>query len=150
MLETLEELSQKTKDLNNPELLSVIFLNNAVKMFFVIVLGVLFGLAPWVFLLMNGYVVGLLALVTHQSIGPATFWLGVLPHGIFEVPALILGSSAGLFLGEAFYRKIFLKQGISLRKEFSEALIFFARIILPLLFIAAFIEVFVTQYLLIY
>ncbi|TSC59994.1 MAG: putative membrane protein [Parcubacteria group bacterium Gr01-1014_107] len=148
ILKTLREVSQKTKELNDYQLLLAIFLNNAVKIFFAIVLGVFFGLAPWLFLFVNGYLVGFLALITYHSIGLSTFWLGVLPHGIFELPGVILGSSAGLFLGETFFRKIFLKQKITMRKEISEALAFFGRVIVPLLFIAAFVEVFITKSLL--
>jgi stage II sporulation protein M len=145
ILQSLGELSQKTKELNDFQLLSVIFLNNAVKVFFVLILGIFFGLVPWIFLLVNGYVIGLLSLATQQSIGLNVFLLGVLPHGVFEVPALILGSSTGLLLGEAFYKKIFLRKRNSLRREFSDALIFFLRITLPLLLVAAFVEVFVTK-----
>jgi stage II sporulation protein M len=69
--------------------------------------------------------------------------LGIAPHGIFEIPGAILASAYGLMLGKAFLQK--LRHGRPLTPTLLTALRQFSVIVLPLLAIAAFIEVFVTS-----
>ena len=67
--------------------------------------AVMLGIVPFVFLpvfslALNAVVVG--AAVTLSGISGLTVWqmviLGLLPHGIFEIPAIMLGVSMGLYL----------------------------------------------------
>jgi stage II sporulation protein M len=68
----------------------------------------------------------------------------IVPHGIFELPAIFLGTSIGLKLGLHPFRRLAGKADTTLLSELSYGLRLFFRLILPLLLLAAAIEVFVT------
>ena len=127
---------------NSFSIFLLIFLNNSIKAFAVILLGFFFGMAPFLLLAANGTLLGVVAYIVSQESGWTFLFLGILPHGIFEIPALILSVSYGLWLGVKFYRKI--KYNESFKSHFIHSIKFFGKIILPLLFIAALIEAFVT------
>ncbi|CAM4513070.1 stage II sporulation protein M [Paenibacillus typhae] len=102
-LEGLSSISGKLMDSDNPEwsFFTFIFLNNSIKSVAVIFLGALFGFIPAFFLLINGAVIGYLI---HLSViqGADLFQLivkGLLPHGIIEIPAIIIACAFGLQLG---------------------------------------------------
>lgn len=64
-----------------------------------VVFGAALGLFPLLGITLNGFVVGIvlaLALTEGQLL---VFLVGILPHGIFEIPALIIAAGAGLYLG---------------------------------------------------
>lgn len=104
-MEGLEQLSNFIDQSENPVLMSiiVIFLNNAVKSIFVMYLGALFGILPFFFLVVNGMVVGyLLQRVAEVHGGGYAFELvvkGLLPHGILEIPAIIIACAYGMRFG---------------------------------------------------
>jgi stage II sporulation protein M len=75
------------------------------------------------------------------------FFLGIVPHGIVEIPALIIASAMGLRVGLEVFRKIFKKEG-NISEELSNALEFFWKVVIPIIFLAALIEVFITANLL--
>lgn len=123
----------------------LILLNNAVKTFFVVVLGFLFGIAPIYFLYINGIVIGIVISYLQQKVGLAPVVVGLLPHGIFEVPALLLASAIGLWLGWNFILRIIHKEPFW--PKYKAGLLLYAQFVLPLLLIAAFIEAYITPYL---
>ena len=56
------------------------------------------GFIPGFIMLMNGMVIGMLGvLVTNSGMPVMSFIMGVLPHGIVELPALFLASAIGMF-----------------------------------------------------
>ncbi|MDR0271294.1 stage II sporulation protein M [Paenibacillus sp.] len=78
-----------------------IFFNNSIKAVIMIFLGLFIGVLPILFLLLNGMVVGFLV---HNSMnqGESLFDLvvkGLLPHGIIEIPAIIIACAFGLQMG---------------------------------------------------
>lgn len=125
-----------------------IFLNNTLKALFVILFGFFFSVFPIVFIYTNGKLIGLVVGVFQQENSLFLIVLGLLPHGILEVPAMILATSYGLWLGNCFYRRLVYKEAF--RVHFSFALGKFFKIILPLLFLAALIESFLTPFVLKY
>ncbi len=102
-LETLQGYSRELSQAPVPELsfFKFIFINNAVKSVAIILFGAFLGLLPAFFLLMNGMVLGLVvALAAGQ--GENLFdliVLGLLPHGIIEIPAILIASAYGLQFG---------------------------------------------------
>lgn len=134
------------RNLNYYLIFLFIFLNNSIKSFFVLFLGFFFGIIPIYFVVANGELIGLVLGVSYEASGWDKLAIGLLPHGIFEIPALILTSSYGMWLGIKFYERLRFK------KPFAPALNFvfwkYLRIILPMLLIAALIETFVTTALL--
>lgn len=64
----------------------------------------LYGFVPFLFLPLlalcsNGALIGMLAETYHVSgLSPLAFAAGILPHGIFELPALVLSIACGVYL----------------------------------------------------
>ncbi|UJF33718.1 stage II sporulation protein M [Paenibacillus hexagrammi] len=77
----------------------VIFLNNALKAIIFIFLGLLFGILPLFMIVANGMILGfVLSLQTHED--TLTIIIkGILPHGIIEIPTILLACAYGLKLG---------------------------------------------------
>lgn len=94
---------------SNPTLsmMVFIFLNNAIKSVMVIFLGAFFGIFPVFFLAINGLIIGyLLKLAINGQTTISLFDLVVktlLPHGILEIPALIIVAAYGLRLGKLLF-----------------------------------------------
>ena len=124
-----------------------VLLNNSLTVFLVIVLAVLFGIFPLLVLFSNGFILGLIAYFFKTNYSLAVFFLGIAPHGIVEIPIIIIASAIGLRIAQSFYFKIF-KKSVSLSQEFDLAFSFFLKVLFPLLVLAAFIEIFITSYLL--
>lgn len=79
-----------------------IFLNNAIKSILIIYLGFFIGIVPVFFLVMNGMIIGFL-LRTYDMQGQDVVTLivkGLLPHGIFEIPAILIAAAYSLKLGK--------------------------------------------------
>ncbi len=120
------------------EIFMLIFLNNAFKSFVVMVLGIAFGVLPVIFILLNGYAIGIIVAVSLAQSGVAVVLFGTVPHGIFEVPAVLVAASYGVLLGEkALYR---IKHGESLGVHVYAAIGKFSRYVVPFLALAALIE----------
>lgn len=141
-----------------------IFLNNVVAALFMIVLGIGAGIFPALMIWLNGLLMGFVTylMVTKVHV-PA--WkvvvFGLLPHGIFELTALILASGLGLQIGfaglhsaYAWSKHAFAKSGsvmpmrsISFRGELRRAVFWFPFIV-GLLLLAAIVESTITPFLL--
>ncbi len=64
-------------------------------------LGMTWGLGTLILLFYNGVILGLVA-VDYILAGQTVFLLGwLLPHGSFEIPAILIGGQAGFVLGRA-------------------------------------------------
>ncbi|MEW6242443.1 MAG: stage II sporulation protein M, partial [Chloroflexota bacterium] len=104
------------------------------------------------YLINIGVVGALLGLFDLMGQSP---WLmlvaGILPHGVFEIPALVLSSAAVLQLGVVLVAP---QMGKTIGEVLIEAVAHWARVIVglvvPLLAVAAVIEVYVTPHLLEY
>lgn len=99
-----------------------------------------------------GLIGGVLAFIQIIGYSPTKIAItGILPHGIFELPAIILGSAAVFHIGLMLVTP---NSQRSLGETLIESIADWAKIsiglILPLLAIAAAIETWVTPYLLIY
>lgn len=128
-----------------------IFLKNITALFFAAFLGILGGVIPVLSIFSNGFLVGLVGFYAIEKISWTVFILALAPHGIFELPAFFLGASIGMKLGVAALRKTYYflrKKTVSnikgFREEFSLAARFFVSVLVPLLFIAALMETYVT------
>ncbi|MBD2872265.1 stage II sporulation protein M [Paenibacillus arenilitoris] len=104
-LEGLSSLKNIVEESDNPTLtmLIVIFLNNAIKSIFVMYLGALFGILPLLFLVVNGMIVGFLLGAYGEQYGGAyvaeLVVKGLLPHGIIEIPAIVVACAYGMRFG---------------------------------------------------
>jgi stage II sporulation protein M len=141
-----------------------IFGNNVIKCFAVTIGGLLVGLAPLAFTVANGIVVGIACGYTMGKSGLMFVLVGMLPHGVIEIPMVFLSAAIGLKLGadtlRLAYRFItavigsfrgsevqwsfFLRRLDGIWKDFREGVLIFVFWVAPLLFVAAFLETFVT------
>ncbi len=102
-IEGLQGVVQNLQQSDNVTLsfFTFIFLNNAIKSVLVILLGAFFGLIPLIFLLINGMVLGFVVMVSHErgeNIAELIF-KGLLPHGILELPAIVIACAYGMKFG---------------------------------------------------
>ncbi len=127
-----------------------LLINNLVASLTVMLLGVILGIPPLLGLFSNGALLGsVMAALAGEGVSVFPFiLLGIVPHGIFELPAFIISAAFGLKLG---YHLIFPLPG----KKRGESLVTIWRdywsvfpLILKLLVLAAFLEVLVTPHLL--
>ena len=142
--DSLGEFVRIFRDLPKLQLAGAIFLNNALKTLLVILFGTLLGLIPALFLVVNGAALGIAISVSMQSRGLWPSLLALLPHGVLELPAILLGTSIGLMLGRHAIKKLFGTAETTLRSEIARAIKFFVAVIVPLLIAAALVEAFVT------
>ena len=136
ILKFIQELLEKTENMSQGELIRFIFFNNIRSSFFAMVLGILLGIFPMIAVIANGYLLGFVASMSTK-VGGSLILLKLLPHGIFELPAIFISLGLGLKLGMFVFQK---KKFKSLQKYLWNSLRVFLFIVLPLLIIAAIIE----------
>lgn len=142
-LEQIQKVLEPIEKMEEAEQILLIFLNNSLTGFLTILLGVLFGLFPLIVLFANGQLLGILIYLSRETLPVSKFLLSLLPHGIIEIPVLIICGAMGLKMGKIFADKIFKREG-KIKKEIGLALNFFSKILLPLLFLAAVVETLIT------
>lgn len=143
----LQSLFNQKEFLNSTgvELWFGIFFNNVIASG----ISILLGMIPFLFLPMfslasNAIVIGLIGAVYQTNgFGWFVFLVGILPHGIIEIPALILGVTLGVNICFKLVKAI-LKRSIKgeLKQAFIGCLRIYVLWVIPLFFVAAFIETF--------
>ncbi|MDI9644201.1 MAG: stage II sporulation protein M [Candidatus Verstraetearchaeota archaeon] len=101
---------------------------------------------PAAVLLLNGYVLGLVGTVVSTEVSLESSLAALVPHGIFEIPALIIAAAAGFRLGFSFLKKVWCilnHRNHSVSFDFVRSLRLFLLSTI-LLFIAAIMETYVT------
>ncbi|MCX8204220.1 MAG: stage II sporulation protein M [Candidatus Nezhaarchaeota archaeon] len=129
--------------LSAPWLLGFILLNNSLKCLAAILLGPIFGLFPLLLGTVNGFILGILLVLTVEVHEPLFFLAAVTPHGMFEIPAVLLSVAIGLKEGWMLIKKIG-GEGVNLKMEIKRGVRLYFKAILPLITFAAFIEVSLT------
>ena len=117
------------------ELALLIYVNNLVTGAVIMALSLL--VVPGLLLvLFNGYVLGLVAwwATSERGLSLAAVVAGVAPHGVVEIPAVLLASSAGLYC-------VFTCRSLAAAKRVLGGAVAFLAVAL---LIAAFIEAFIT------
>ena len=142
-LESFKDSFSWIVDLDPLAIMMVIFLNNAVKSLIAFVLGIGLGIIPVVFVAGNGMILGMVADIVFREKGVVFVLAALLPHGIIEIPMILLSAGMGLKLGQSMYLSL-RGEGTDLKNELKQGFGFFMKWVMPLLFIAAVIETFVT------
>ncbi len=121
----------------------IIFLNNSIKCLIVLLLGIGFGLIPLVFLTYNGFLIGVVVFITERIESSLYVLAAIVPHGIIELPMVFLSAAIGIQLGHDLWNTLVGKKA-DIKKDFKKGSLFYIHWILPLLFIAAAVETFLT------
>ena len=98
LIQMIKELLQQTIGLDAFGMIKFIVFNNVKSSFFGLFFGLLFGILPMVMIVVNGFLLGFVATRAVSSDGILVLWK-LFPHGIFEIPAVIISVGIGLRLG---------------------------------------------------
>ena len=144
----LEEFASLLAPLPQFLVFAIIFLKNTSTLLLSFILSPILCLVPILALTLNGWLIGFVSNVIVQETSLWFLIAGLLPHGVFELPALILGEAAALSFGTVAILALFKKERRkllvpNLRQNLKYLLIAFA-LLLP----AAIMETFVTPLLL--
>ena len=133
LIQKLKEIAMMFSGASLVQTIWMIFSNNIFVCFLSIILGILFGIFPFLILVSNGYLIGYVAQKAVSSEGILILWR-LFPHGIFELPAVLISAGLGLKLGASLFNKQ------DFRIVFKKSMLVFICIVLVLLLIAAIIE----------
>ncbi len=134
LMKYVKQIVDQVSGFSPAELIAFIFFNNAKSSLFGWIFGILLGIFPVLFSIFNGYLLGFVSKITVQAGGFFVLWK-LLPHGIFELPAVFISLGMGMKLGIAL-----LKDKEEVKENFLDASRVFLSVVVPLLVIAAIIE----------
>lgn len=125
-----------------------LFLNNLRASFLMTALGFIpFLFLPAFALAENAVIIGIIG---AAGMDWKVFAVGILPHGIFEIPAILFATTIGFYLCLQLVLKIVSprRREISLKLVFADAARCYLLVVVPLLVVAALVESYVTPWLL--
>lgn len=117
-----------------------ILVQNVMATIFVVISGVMAGVIPTFAISSNGFGLGVLYRQASGVSGFPAAALKVLPYGVFEIPALLIAASYGLWLGVLAVRRMRGKESTLLRFHIEHAFRRYFAVVFPLLIVAAAIE----------
>lgn len=141
------QMAESLKDQPAVAWIVTIWLNNIIVCLTTLLLGLLFPIFPPFMVIFNGLVVGLFQkIMQHQTgLSLSTYYISLLPHGVFELTALFITAGLAIRFGLIPYRLIwhYAKSGEHkpFFKEFMKEGRYYGLLILCLLTIAAVFEV---------
>jgi stage II sporulation protein M len=144
--EILDNLKQLSRSLAPYQVSTAvaIFVRNLTSLVSSFIFSPLLLFVPMITLLVNGWLIGF---VTIAALDKVSIWYvlaGLLPHGIFELPAIIIGEAAAFSFGSALILALFVRERRpNLKADIIRSLKFMG-IACALLVPAAIIETFVT------
>ncbi len=125
-----------------PILALQLFLNNLEACVVIFIGGAFFGFISVAILMLNGVIIGAVIEVVRKEAGDLALLAAIVPHGIFELPAVIASGALGLMMGRAVKNEL---MGISDASfEAWQLGGYFVKYIIPFVAIAAVIEAFIT------
>ena len=142
-LEGVNEFFELIKNLPPIGIMIFIFLNNAIKSLIILMLGIGFGVIPLIFIALNGYIIGIVVKIVSDESGFVYVLSAIIPHGILELPMVFISAAIGLKIGAEMFLSI-TGQTADIKMEFLRGVRFYFSWVMPLLFVAAVVEAFVT------
>lgn len=120
-----------------------VFIHNLRAALFIFLGGFLFSLPSIILYYANFLVIGAFLNLGIKNLTLSQILISLLPHGIFEVPAIIFSFILSVNMTNYLGRDIFLKNA-KRREVFKYHIMLFSIFVVPLLIIAAGIEVYIT------
>jgi stage II sporulation protein M len=117
-----------------------ILVQNVMATIFVLISGVIVGIIPAFAIGSNGFGLGVLYRQAAEVSGYSKAALKILAYGVFEIPALLIAASYGLWLGVMVVRRLRGKESTLLRVQIEHAFRRYFAVVFPLLVVAAAIE----------
>ncbi len=140
----IKKLAEFLAPLPRPSILTFILIKNISAILLSLVLSPFFCFIPIMALALNGWLLGFVSATVVQEKSLGYLLSGVLPHGIFELPALIIGEAVALSFGTAVMLSIFGKGGKNLLLTNLRKNLRYLIVSVVLLLIAAIIETYIT------
>ncbi|MBU0957923.1 MAG: stage II sporulation protein M [Nanoarchaeota archaeon] len=136
IMDLLRDIFSQIEGMSGVGLTLFIILNNIMTSLMGMVLGILLGIIPIALTILNGYVLGF---VSNMAVNESGFGalLNLVPHGIFELPALFIALGVGLKIGLSLFYK---NPGDTLKYNIINSFKVFVLIVIPLLVVAGVIE----------
>jgi stage II sporulation protein M len=138
--ETFRYFADSFQGLSGGTLFFYILSHNLLASILVLFSGVLIGIIPVLAIGSNGFILGVLYRQVAEMLGYSQAALKVLPHGVFEIPALLIAASYGLWLGVMVVWRMRGKESTPLRFHIGNACRQYLAVVFPLLIVAAGIE----------
>jgi stage II sporulation protein M len=140
MTEMFHAMAGDYRELSGGMLFFNILVQNVMATMFVVIFGVIFGIIPTFAVGSNAFGLGVLCRQASEASGYSKAALTVLPYGVFEIPALLIAASYGLWLGVMVVRRMRGKEGTPLKIHMAHAFRRYFAVVFPLLVVAAAIE----------
>jgi stage II sporulation protein M len=144
MPEILDQVFGEVMAGSDHDVIRNIFLRNLTASSIIMLSGITI-IAPVFLLYANGYLTGLVLMFARENGLSTTIMLaGIIPHGVFELPALFISSAAGMRVGIT----LLTSRGKRIKatsEKIRGALKTYALLVLPLLAIAAILEILVSK-----
>jgi stage II sporulation protein M len=128
------------RELSGGMLFFNILVQNVMATMFVVLFGVIVGIIPAFAVGSNGFGLGVLYRQASEASGYSKAALAVFPYGVFEIPALLIAASYGLWLGVTVVRRMRGKEATPLKTHMAHAFRRYFAVVFPLLVVAAAIE----------
>jgi len=148
------DIKDQIEQSDNPTVTSIwlVFLNNVRAVFFMMALGLILAIMPVISMLVNGIMIGFVLRIQEAAGYPLVdlIFKGLLPHGLLELPAIIIGAGYGIRLGVTLVLRLFpsMRSGLQTIREAALSGIPLFGFLVVLLFFAAIIESTLTVFLL--
>ena len=147
IIKELKEFFASGEKMTDFQIFLFVLENNVIKLFSVLLLGIFAGIIPLFASFANGMILGIFSCLVPESSSWSFFFVGILPHGVIEIPVLILSTAVGMRIGKVALWRLFGGK-VGIRKELAKAVKFYIIVLVPLLILAAAIEAFITTVLL--
>jgi stage II sporulation protein M len=138
--EMFQAMAGDYRELSGGMLFFSILVQNVMATLFVVLFGVIVGIIPAFAVGSNAFGLGVLYRQASEVSGYSKAALKVLPYGVFEIPALLIAASYGLWLGVMVVRRMRGKEGTPLKTHMEHAFRRYFAVVFPLLVVAATIE----------
>ncbi len=139
-----EELADTLAQLPRSSVFTFILIKNVSALLISFALSPIFCLVPVIALTFNGWLIGLVSTTVIQEESLGYLLAGLVPHGIFEVPALIIGEMVALSFGTAVILALFRKERRKLLLPNLKQNLKYLMVALALFLPAAIIETYLT------
>ena len=133
-------IADMLQGLSGGRLIYNILVHNVMASILILLSGVLFGIVPIFSMGANGFFLGVIYRQTAEMAGFSKAAIMILPHGVFEIPALLLTASYGLRLGVMVVQRMRGNESTPIRFQIEHAFRRYFAVVFPLLIVAAGIE----------
>ena len=140
MTEMFQAMAGDYRELSGGMLFFNILTQNVMATLFVVISGVIAGIIPTFAVGSNGFALGVIYRQASEVSGYSKAALTVLPYGVFEIPALLIAASYGLWIGVTVVRRMRGKESTPLILNIEHAFRRYFAVVFPLLIVAAAIE----------